>query len=124
MAILIDENTRVLVQGITGKIGTFHAEEMIDYGTNVVGGVTPGKGGTRRTSAGRCSTPSRTPSHATGAEASIVFVPPPFAADSIMEAADAGIRLCVAHHRRHPRAGHDPGQALHAPLHAPRTACG
>jgi len=94
MAILLTENTRVIVQGITGRIGKFHTEEMIDYGTNVVGGVTPGKGGT--TVLGRPVFDTvKDAVAATGAEASIVFVPPPFAADSIMEAADAGIRFCV-----------------------------
>jgi malate-CoA ligase subunit alpha len=95
MAILIDENTRVLVQGITGKIGAFHTQEMIDYGTQVVGGVTPGKGGTRVHDRPVFDTVKDAVA-ATGADASIVFVPPPYAADSIMEAADAGIRVCVA----------------------------
>jgi malate-CoA ligase subunit alpha len=95
MSILLDESTRVIVQGFTGKIGSFHAQEMIEYGTQVVGGVTPGKGGT--THLGRPVFNSvREAVRATGASASIVFVPPPFAADSIMEAADAGIALCVA----------------------------
>jgi malate-CoA ligase subunit alpha len=95
MAILIDETTRVLVQGITGKIGSFHTEEMIAYGTNVVGGVTPGKGGTRVHDRPVFDTVKEAVA-ATGADAGIVFVPPPYAADSIMEAADAGIRVCVA----------------------------
>ena len=95
MAILIDENTRVLVQGITGKIGAFHTEEMIAYGTNVVRGVTPGKGGTRVHDRPVFDTVKDAVA-ATGADATIVFVPPPYAADSIMEAADAGIRVCVA----------------------------
>ena len=95
MAILIDENTRVLVQGITGKIGAFHTEEMIAYGTNVVGGVTPGNGGTRVHDRPVFDTVKDAVA-ATGADATIVFVPPPYAADSIMEAADAGIRVCVA----------------------------
>ncbi|MFL5337746.1 MAG: succinate--CoA ligase subunit alpha [Geminicoccaceae bacterium] len=95
MAILIDENTRVLVQGITGKIGAFHTEEMIAYGTNVVGGVTPGKSGSRVHNRPVYDTVKDAVT-ATGADASIVFVPPPYAADSIMEAADAGIRVCVA----------------------------
>jgi malate-CoA ligase subunit alpha len=95
MAILIDENTRVLVQGITGKIGSFHTEEMIAYGTNVVGGVTPGKSGSKVHDRPVFDTVKEAVA-ATGADASIVFVPPPYAADSIMEAADAGIRVCVA----------------------------
>ncbi len=95
MAILIDENTKVLVQGITGKIGGFHTEEMIAYGTNIVGGVTPGKSGTRIHDRPVFDTVKDAVA-ATGADATIVFVPPPYAANSIMEAADAGIRVCVA----------------------------
>lgn len=95
MAILLDENSKVIVQGFTGQIGTFHAQEMIDYGTNVVGGVTPGKGGT--THLGRPVFDTvKDAVEQTGADASIVFVPPPYAADGIMEAADAGIKFCVA----------------------------
>jgi malate-CoA ligase subunit alpha len=94
MAILLTESTRVIVQGITGRIGKFHTEEMIDYGTNVVGGVTPGKGGTTVLGRPVFDTVKEAVAE-TRAEASIVFVPPPFAADSIMEAADAGIRFCV-----------------------------
>ncbi len=95
MSILIDETTRVIVQGFTGQIGTFHAKEMIEYGTNVVGGVTPGKGGTTHLGKPVFNTVKEAVD-ATGATASIIFVPAPFAADSIMEAADAGIRFCVA----------------------------
>ena len=94
MAILIDKTTRVLVQGFTGQIGTFHSKEMMDYGTNVVGGVTPGKGGSKHLERPVFDTVKQAVA-ATGANASIVFVPPPFAADSIMEAADAGIKYCV-----------------------------
>ena len=95
MAIHLDENTKVLVQGFTGQIGTFHATDMIKYGTQVVGGVTPGKGGSKHLDLPVFNT-MKEAVEATGADASIIFVPPPFAADSIMEAADAGIRFCVA----------------------------
>jgi succinyl-CoA synthetase alpha subunit len=95
MSILLDRTTPVLVQGITGKIGSFHAKEMIEYGTNIVGGVTPGKGGTSLDGVPVFDT-MKEAVEKTGATSSIVFVPPPFAADSIMEAADAGVRFCVA----------------------------
>lgn len=95
MAILIDENTKVLVQGLTGRIGSFHAQEMIDYGTRVVGGVTPGKGGSEHLGLPVFNT-MKEAVRETQAEASIVFVPAPYAADSICEAADAGIGYCVA----------------------------
>ncbi len=92
MSILIDENTPVIVQGFTGDKATFHAQEMINYGTNVVGGVTPGKGGQRHLDRPVFNT-VREAVRATGATASLVFVPPPFCGDSIMEAADAGLQL-------------------------------
>ncbi len=95
MAILLDENSKVIVQGFTGQIGTFHAEEMIEYGTNIVGGVTPGKGGTTHLGRPVFDTVKDAVKE-TGANASIVFVPPPYAADGIMEAADGGIKFCVA----------------------------
>jgi malate-CoA ligase subunit alpha len=95
MTILLASDTRVIVQGITGKIGSFHAQEMLTYGTNIVAGVTPGKGGSKHLGLPVFNS-VRGAVRETGATASIVFVPPPFAADSIMEAADAGIRLCVA----------------------------
>ncbi|MCZ6802400.1 MAG: succinate--CoA ligase subunit alpha [Proteobacteria bacterium] len=95
MAIHLNENTKVLVQGFTGQIGTFHSTDMIKYGTNIVGGVTPGKGGTRHLDLPVFST-MKEAVEATGADASIIFIPPPFAADGIMEAADAGIKYCVA----------------------------
>ncbi|MEM8623264.1 MAG: succinate--CoA ligase subunit alpha [Pseudomonadota bacterium] len=94
MAILIDSTTRVLVQGMSGRLGKFHAEDMVRYGTNVVAGVTPGKGGAEVLGRPQFDT-VRAAVDATGAEASLVFVPPPFAADAIMEAADAGIRTAV-----------------------------
>ncbi|WP_415880612.1 succinate--CoA ligase subunit alpha [Methylomonas sp. TEB] len=95
MAIFIDQNTRIIVQGFTGKIGTFHAQEMIEYGSNVVGGVTPGKGGQKHLDRPVFNTVKDAVEQA-GAEASIVFVPPAYAADSIMEAAEAGIKYCVS----------------------------
>lgn len=95
MAILVDANTKVLVQGFTGKEGTFHAQQMLSYGTKVVGGVTPGKGGQTHMGLPVFNT-MREAVAATGAEASIIFVPAPGAADAIMEAADAGVRLIVA----------------------------
>jgi malate-CoA ligase subunit alpha len=95
MAILIDKETRIVVQGFTGKIGTFHAQDMINYGSNVVGGITPGKGGQTHLDKPVFNT-VRESVEQEGAEASIIFVPPAFAADSIMEAAEAGIKYCVA----------------------------
>ena len=94
MAILITEDTRIIVQGMSGRIGGFHAADMIKNGTNVVGGVTPGKGGAVHLGLPLFNT-VREAVEATGATASLVFVPPPFAADAIMEAADAGIRTAV-----------------------------
>ncbi len=94
MSILLDRSTPAIVQGITGKMARFHTGEMIGYGTNVVGGVVPGKGG-ESVEGVRVFNTVKEAVEKTGAEASLVFVPPPFAADSIMEAADAGIRYCV-----------------------------
>ena len=95
MAVIIDKNSKILIQGFTWKMGSFHADEMIKYGTNVVGGVTPGKGGQKHLDRPVFNTVKDAVKH-TGADASILFVPPAFAADSAMEAADAGIKTCVA----------------------------
>ncbi len=94
MSIFIDSDTPVIVQGITGKMARFHTKDMIEYGTNVVGGVVPGKSGETMEGVPVFNT-VKDAVNETGAEASLVFVPPPFAADSIMEAADAGIKYCV-----------------------------
>ena len=94
MSILLDRETRVIVQGITGRMARFHTKDMLQYGTNVVGGVVPGKGGETVEGVPVFNTVKQAVD-ATGADASLVFVPPPFAADSIMEAADGGIRYCV-----------------------------
>ena len=95
MTVLIDKSSKIIIQGFTGKMGSFHAEEMIKYGSNVVGGVTPGKGGSKHLDLPVFNTVKDAVKH-TGATASILFVPPAFAADSAMEAADAGIKTCVA----------------------------
>lgn len=95
MTILLDADTPVLIQGITGRIGRFHTREMLDYGTKVVGGVTPGKSNIQCEGVPVFDT-MKVAVRETGATTSVVFVPPPFAADSIMEAADAGVRTCVA----------------------------
>ena len=94
MSIFINEKTPIIVQGITGRIGSFHAKEMIDYGTNIVGGVTPSKGGKTHLGKPVFNTVQEAVAE-TGAEASITFVPPAYAADGIMEAAEAGIKYCV-----------------------------
>lgn len=94
MAVLIDKDTRVLVQGITGREGEFHTRQMLDYGTQVVAGVTPGKGGQEVLGVPVFDTVKQAVA-ATGADASVIFVPAPFAADAVLEAADAGVRLIV-----------------------------
>jgi succinyl-CoA synthetase alpha subunit len=94
LSVLVDKNTRLVVQGITGKEGTFHTKQMIEYGTNVVGGVTPGKGGTTHEGVAVFNTVEQAVRDA-GANASVIYVPPPFAADAIIEAAAAGIPLVV-----------------------------
>ncbi len=94
MAVLVDKNTRVLVQGITGREGEFHTRQMLEYGTQVVAGVTPGKGGQEVLGVPVFDTVKQAVA-ATGADASVIFVPAPFAADAVLEAADAGLRLVV-----------------------------
>ena len=94
MSVLVNKNTKVIVQGFTGQQGTFHAQQMLDYGTQVVGGVTPGKGGTQHIGLPVFNTVNDAVK-ATGADASVIYVPPPFAADAILEAAAAGIKIIV-----------------------------
>jgi succinyl-CoA synthetase alpha subunit len=94
LSVLVDKNTRLVVQGITGKEGTFHTRQMVEYGTNIVGGVTPGKGGTTHEGIPVFNTVADAVREQ-GANASVIYVPPPFAADAIMEAADAGLPLVV-----------------------------
>jgi succinyl-CoA synthetase alpha subunit len=95
MSVLVNKNSKIIVQGFTGSEGSFHAEQMIDYGTNIVGGVTPGKGGTMHLGKPVFNTVFDAVEKA-GADTSIIFVPPAFAADAIMEAADAGIKVIIA----------------------------
>lgn len=95
MSVLVDGNTRLLVQGITGGEGSFHARQMLEYGTQVVGGVTPGKGGQNFDETVPVFDTVSAAVEGTGANASVIFVPPPFAADAIMEAAEAGVALVV-----------------------------
>ena len=94
MSILVDKSTRLIVQGLTGREGSFHAAQAVQYGTNVVGGVTPGKGGTKHEGIDVFNSVDEA-RRETGANASVIFVPPPFAADAIMESADARIELVV-----------------------------
>ena len=94
MSVLVNKDSKVIVQGFTGNEGTFHATQMIEYGTNVVGGVTPGKGGTEHLGKPVFNTVADAVAKA-GANVSIIFVPPAFAADAVMEAAEAGIKVIV-----------------------------
>jgi succinyl-CoA synthetase alpha subunit len=94
MSVLVNKHTKVIVQGFTGTQGTFHAEQMLEYGTQIVGGVTPGKGGTQHLGLPVFNTVADAVNE-TGADASVIYVPPAFAADAILEAADAGIRVIV-----------------------------
>ncbi|MGA9937067.1 MAG: CoA-binding protein, partial [Candidatus Acidiferrales bacterium] len=94
MSVLVDNNTRLLVQGLTGREGGFHSQQMIEYGTKVVGGVTPGKGGTKHLGVPVFDTVSGA-ARETGANVSVIFVPPPFAADAILEAMDAELPLVI-----------------------------
>ena len=94
MSVLVNKNSKIIVQGFTGSEGTFHAGQMIEYGTNVVGGVTPGKGGQTHLDKPVFNTVAEAKA-ATGCDVSIIFVPPPFAADAIMEAANAGVELII-----------------------------
>ena len=94
MAVLVNKNSKIIVQGFTGTEGTFHATQMIEYGTNIVGGVTPGKGGTKHLDRPVFNTVADAVKQA-AADVSVIFVPPPFAADAIMEAAEAGIKVII-----------------------------
>ncbi len=94
MSVLVNRHTKLIVQGFTGQQGTFHSEQMIEYGTQLVGGVTPGKGGSKHLDRPVFDT-VQAAVRATGADASVIYVPPPFAADAILEAADAGIKVIV-----------------------------
>ncbi len=99
MSVFINKDTRVIVQGITGSTALFHTKQMLEYGTNIVGGVTPGKGGTEAEGVPVFNTVAEAV-HTTGADASVIYVPAPFAADAIMEAVDAEIDLviCITEH--------------------------
>ncbi len=95
MSILVDKDTKIIVHGVTGKAGAFHTQQCLDYGTNIVGGVVPGKGGTKSEHGLPVFNTADEAVNATGADCSLLFVPPPFAADSAMEAGAAGVDLCI-----------------------------
>ena len=111
MSILVNKNSKILVQGFTGTEGSFHASQMIEYGTNVVGGVTPGKGGSTHLERPVFNTVADCIKK-TGADVSIIFVPPAFAADAIMESAEAGISLIVCITEGIPGTGYGEGEKL------------
>ena len=121
MSILIDSNTRVICQGFTGKNGTFHSEQAIAYGTKMVGGVSPGKGGQTHLGLPVFDTVAEAKA-ATGADATVIYVPPPFAADAILEAIDAGDPAHRLHHRGHSGPRHGQGQAGALRLEEPRLS--
>ena len=117
MSILVDASTKVICQGFTGRNGTFHSEQAIAYGTKMVGGVSPGKGGQTHLDLPVFDT-VREAKEATGADASVIYVPPAGAADAILEAIDAEIPLIVCDHRGHPGPRHGQGQAGARPARA------
>jgi succinyl-CoA synthetase alpha subunit len=112
MSIFIDRGTTLIVQGITGRDGGFHTKQMMEYGTRVVGGVTPGKGGQKFENTVPVFNTVHEAVAQTGANTSVIYVPPMYAADAIMEAADAGIKFIRRHHRGRPRARHDARPSL------------
>ena len=113
MSILADSNTRLLVQGITGREGSFHASRCREYGTNLVAGVTPGKGGGVFEDTVPIYNTVEEAVSETGANMSLIFVPPPFAADAIVESVDAGVPVVVCNHRGHTRLGLGRRRPLH-----------